>query len=312
MKLIITGATGYIGTALLRTAAKHGHQIAAIVRQPNSDTLRYAACVTTQPTIPPGYHYAEALINLAGRAHTHDAGPQGDAFDTANRIFALTLADQAHISNIGRFVQVSTLGVHGNWSAIPITEQSPVAPDSPYGRTKLAAETGLRQRYNEQPGGLVIVRPPMVYGPACPGNFTRLVRLVAQNWPLPFGSINARRSFIYVENLIDFLLHASQAPNVHGTYVLGDGSDYTLAELISVMSSSLNRTAANFRCPPMLLRLAASAIGRGREMTSLTRPMEINWRRARQDACWTPPIPAPIALASTLEQFLARRAPPPN
>jgi len=312
MKLIVAGATGYIGTALLRTAAEHGHQIAAMVRQPNSDTLRYATCVTTQPTIPPGYHNAEALINLAGRAHTHDTGPQGDAFDTANRIFALALADQVLASNIGRFVQVSTLGVHGNWSATPITEQSPVAPDSPYSRTKLAAETGLRQHYNKQPERLVIVRPPMVYGPACPGNFTRLVRLVAQNWPLPFGSINARRSFIHVENLIDFLLHASRTQNVHGTYVLGDGSDYTLAELISVMSSTLNRTAANFRCPPMLLRLAASAIGRGREMTSLTRPMQIDWVHARLDARWTPPIPARIALTSTLAQFSAQRASSPN
>jgi len=300
MKLIISGATGYIGAALLRTAAEHGHQVAVIVRQANADVLRYAARVETRAVIPSGYQSADALINLAGRAHTRDAGSQGDAFDAVNCAFALALADKAYVGDIGRFIQISTIGVHGNWSVTPIVEQSPVAPDSPYSRAKLAAEIGLRQRYIDQPERLAIVRPPMVYGLACPGNFTRLVGLVAKNWPLPFGAIRARRSFIYVANLVDFLLHVSQMPNVYGTYVLGDGSDYTLTELIATMSASLGRTATNFRCPSPLLRLAASVIGRSREMTSLTRPMQVDWHRARLDAQWTPPVVPSVALAASL------------
>jgi len=303
MKLVITGATGYIGGALLRTAAEHGHQVAVIVRQHNADILHYASRVETESGIPPGYHDADALINLAGRAHTRDAGPQGDAFDTANRAFALTLADKTRNSDIGRFIQISTLGVHGHWSAAPITEQSPFAADAPYSRAKLAAEVGLRQRYAQNPEKLVIVRPPMVYGPKCPGNFARLAGLVAKNWPLPFGSIRARRSFIYVENLVDFLLHVAQEPDTGGTYVLGDGSDYTLTELIHAMSPAFNRTAINIGCPSPFLRLAASAIGRSKEMTSLTRPMLVNWQHARLDAGWTPPITPVNALAKTLTRF---------
>src|SRR5690606_24496483 len=144
-------------------------------------------------------------------------------------------------------------------------------PDTPYTRSKVQGEQALQALYADAAPRLAIVRPPMVFGPACPGNFARLRKLLQTGIPLPFAAVDARRSFIYVENLADLLLHLAPHPAGHGVILAGDGSDCTVPELLRAMAGELGRPARLFPVPPAWLRGGARLAGLRREMDSLPR-----------------------------------------
>jgi len=299
VKLIMTGASGYIGRALLQRAREQGHAVAVYARQPGNAPAGVVELPYGAP-VPDDFRQADALLNLAGRAHTTDTGDGHDAFDEANHQLPLRLAEQARQAGVRRFVHVSSIGVHGNYAAGAVTEASPLAPDTPYTRSKVRGEQALQALYAATPQALAIVRPPMVYGPACPGNFTRLRKLLQTGVPLPFGAARACRSFVYVDNLADFLLGCAAHPAGHGVYVAADGSDYAVPQLLRAMGRELGRPARLFPVPPAWLRGAARLAGLRREMDSLTRPLLVDWARARAMLGWTPPVPPDEALRRSL------------
>lgn len=294
MKIIVTGATGYIGQTLLRSARARGCQLAIYARQPikcdDITVLSYGS------SLPDAFRGADALINLAGRAHTTAEADGHDTFEEVNHQLPLRLAKMALAADVRRFVHVSSIGVHGNTSSLPLTEATPMAADTAYSRSKAAAELALQDMFSSAPHALTIVRPPMVYGPACPGNFSRLLKLIRTGLPLPFGAIDARRSFIFVDNLADFLLHCALHQNGDGTYLIADGSDYAVPQLLRAIGQELNRPVRLFSVPPKWLRGAAHLIGRQREMDSLTRPLIVDWNHAHKTLRWTPPVDPGSAL----------------
>lgn len=303
MRIAVTGASGYIGLALLRLLAGRGHDVLAFGRrEPAGGEARVSWRVKAdgQPDTA-DLRGCDAVVHLAGRAHTRIAVQDGvDFFDQANRQLACATAEAAKAAMVRRFVQVSTLGVHGNWSTAPISETSALTGDTPYARSKIAAERELTELLAQGHTSLAIVRPPMVYGAGCPGNFPRLIKLVKSGIPLPFGSVRGIRSFIHVDNLASLLEYCAATPAAQGVFVAGDGSDFELPDLIRAIAASLGTSARLLPFPPALLRLAASAIGRQREIDSLTRPMQVDWSKARS-AGWIPPIEPARALADTLD-----------
>ncbi|CUJ38172.1 NAD-dependent epimerase/dehydratase family protein [Achromobacter xylosoxidans] len=305
MRIAVTGASGYIGLALLRCLASSGHQVIAFTRRdiPSDD---HAARWCVKPDGRPDsadLQGCDAIVHLAGRAHTRIALQDGvDLFDDANRKLASATAAAAHAAGVARFVQVSTLGVHGNWSARPITETSALVGDTPYARSKIAAERELTAQLKDSSTTLTIVRPPMVYGVGCPGNFPRLIKLVRSGMPLPFGSVTGSRSFVHVDNLASLLAHCAVQPDIAGVFVAGDGSDFELPALIRTIAAGIHCPARLVPFPPGWLRLAARVIGRQREIDSLTRPMPVDWSKIRA-AGWTPALAAASALAGTLDSY---------
>lgn len=305
MRIAVTGASGYIGLALLHCLALRGHQVVAFTRRDipsKAPAVQWRVKPDGRPESA-DLQGCDAVVHLAGRAHTRIALQDGvDLFDDANRKLASATADAAHTAGVARFVQVSTLGVHGNWSAHPITETSAMIGDTPYARSKIAAEQELAAQLKGTGTTLTVVRPPMVYGAGCPGNFPRLIKLVKSGLPLPFGSVIGMRSFIHVDNLASLLAHCAEQPDMGGVFVAGDGSDFELPELIRAIAAGIRRPARLVPFPTGLLRLAARAIGRQREIDSLTRPMPVDWSKIRA-AGWTPPQAAASALANTLESY---------
>lgn len=289
MKLIIAGGSGYIGHALVKRAAAEGHDVLVLTRRRDDELARYAAQSGYDGPLPATHVNADALINLAGRAHVHGRSSDSD-FDAANCQLPLMLASHVIENGIGRLVHVSSIGVYGNWSDEPITEHSLPSPDTAYTKSKLAGDQALEERFKPRPDALTIVRPPMVYGPACPGNFARLRRLVTRGFPLPFGAAHAKRSFIFVENLADFLLKCSILRNPASLYVIGDGSDYSVSELLDEIASGSGVSLRNLPFPPSILRALARLTGLRREMDSLTRPLFVDWKRAKLSIDWIPPV----------------------
>jgi len=308
MKVAVSGASGYVGQALLVLLARQGVSTLAVGRGqpllPALDGVRWLLCADGVPSASQLVGI-DVVVHLAGRAHTRIALANGrDLFDEANHRLAVRMALAARQAGVERFVFVSTLGVHGNCSDDPVREDSPIQAETPYARSKWAAEQAML-RISESSGmNLGIVRPPMVYGPLCPGNFTRLVKLVRMACPLPFASVNARRSFVHVENLASFLAYCAEHVRGRQTFVIGDGSDWELPQLIRTIGAALDVPVRLFPFPLPLLRLVAQAAGRRREIDSLTRSMTVDWAHAKNGTSWRPPIPAVDALQATLRSYV--------
>lgn len=293
--IAVTGASGYIGRATLRRLALSYTSAVAIVREPPKFALPngvdwYATGNT--PPLPDAFAGCSSVIHLAGRAHIQSkkgSAPQDDLFDHANHRLAIDTAIAARDAGVQRFVFVSTIGVHGNWSDQIIDASSPLRPDTPYARSKHAAERELADICAKSGMELCVVRPTMVYGPNSPGNFSRLLKLVSSEIPLPFGSLHAVRSFIHVDNLASFLetcaVHLAPAAN---TYVISDGSNWSTTQLVSHMTSALGRPSRAFPFPIRAFR--PLMIPWQREIDSLTRPMLVDTTKAWEDLKWKPQI----------------------
>ena len=306
MSVVVTGASGFVGFSVATALAARGEEVRGVGRGPAPmgwDTS-WPWFPSADGIAPPrALEGCAAVIHAAGRAHTTVAYDETgrDLFDEPNHLLAIRSAEAACAAGVRRFVFVSTIGVHGNWSAEVIDENSPVAAATPYARSKWAAELGLSRRYGNGKMALAIVRPPMVYGRDAPGNFLRLVKLVKSGVPLPFANVVAVRSFIHVENLASFLTQCALTVQGLRIFVPHDGSDWALPELVSQIASVLGVPARQFACPVALLRLAGAATGREREIDSLTRPMVISASSALVDGWF--PEPANLLLAASLTKI---------
>jgi len=303
--IAVTGANGYIGLATLQWLAREGAGGIGIGRSAPVFPLP----PSTQWRIfghPGTFSDCDCVIHLAGRAHTTVAIDDGlDIFDKANRQLALDTAVAAHAAGVRSFVFVSTIGVHGNWSVEPVRANSPLHLETPYARSKWAAEQALSVFCADVGMRLCIVRPPMVYGPGCPGNFPRLLKLVASGVPLPLASMRSVRSFIQVDNLVSFLVMcASRVLPEQSVFVIGDGSDWSTAQLTKSMAEALGRSSRMFPFPLRLLSLVAGSIGRGREFDSLARPMRIDAHQAWEQCAWLPPIDPAEGLREAVSAYI--------
>ena len=313
MSIAITGANGYIGRVLANHLVANGDEVIAWMRSgsktppvPVPGLLRLATSPDGAPD-PAALNGCSTLIHLAGRAHNFHA-PDADAelFEWSNHLLAIKTAQAAVDAGVTRFIQISTVSVHGNWSAEPICERSPIRSFTPYAASKWAAEQSLSSLCSSAGMELCIVRPPLVYGPNCPGNFVRLVRLVQSGWPLPLRSLDARRSFIHVHNLVDFISHVARqsTQELAPVYVIADGSDWEMPDLIRAMARELDVSARLLPFSPRLLRILAGLVGREREIDSITRSLIVDWTEARVGGMWTPPLNHTDAFLSTMRSHI--------
>src|SRR5436190_9740219 len=219
MKVHVTGAGGFIGRNLMSALARSHHHAAAAVAG------------------------ADAVIHLAAIAHRHASR---DELDEVNVRLPARLAREAAACG-ARFLFLSSVKVHGERSEHPFTERSAIAPADPYAASKARAEEALHA-VSGLP--LAILRPPLVYGPGVKANFLSLMRAVARGCPLPLGSVNNRRSLVYVGNLVDAIVRCL---TVDGTYLVSDGEAVSTAQLCRELGEVLGRPARLVPFPPALL-----------------------------------------------------------
>ena len=304
--IAVTGASGYIGRAVVAELARRGLSVAAVSRSANGGKAPAGVerrCIGAALPCAANFAACDTVIHLAGRAHTTVAVAGGrDLFDEENRQLALITAEAAHSIGARRFVFVSTLGVHGRGANMPLRGDSPAHPDLPYARSKWAAEQELTAWCAAHEMALCIVRPPMVYGPHCPGNFLRLVRMVRSGMPLPFAALHAQRSFIYVDNLASFLAECA-TQHATGAYVVADGSDWSVEQLVRAIGAELQLPVRNFPVPVALLRLVGKLAGKQREVDSLTLPMLVDAELARREFGWQPRVAPQDALQLSVRDY---------
>jgi nucleoside-diphosphate-sugar epimerase len=200
---------------------------------------------------------------------------------------------------------MSTIGVNGNSSGSKVfTELDNPAPHNPYSISKLEAEISLKEISVNSGMEMVIVRAPLVYGPGNPGNFLSLLRIVDKGFPLPFASVNNRKSFLFVENLADALAECSTHPLAAGqTFLVSDGQDVSTPKLIQQLATALDRPTRLFRISPKLMQLVGKMIGKSTAVDRLLGSLVVDSGKIRRDLGWHPPYTMTQGLAKTAEWY---------
>jgi nucleoside-diphosphate-sugar epimerase len=267
--IVVTGATGFIGRHLLPALHKQNLQIILATRRHSINELSYNYQVINLGEINETTNWLDVLkevdvvVHLAARAHQlndQSLDPEAE-FLQINCEGTKTLAKQAIASGVKHFIFISSIGAMATLSDTIISEASPCQPDTPYGRSKLSAETALIELCRNTQMNWTILRPTLVYGPNNPGNMKRLFALVTKKLPLPFGSTLNSRSLLYVGNLVDAIIKCIEdARAKNQTFIISDGEDLSTSELIFRMGNAMGEKILLLPFPPSLLRLAAKMI----------------------------------------------------
>jgi nucleoside-diphosphate-sugar epimerase len=277
----VPGATGFIGSALVAQIAAQQFNVYQVPRS----SLKVEG--------------AECVIHCAARAHImrDEALDPLTEYRRVNVQGTLDLARRAAALGAKRFVFLSSVKVNGeSTDGLPRpfgarNDGAGAAPEDAYGLSKWEAEQGLWEIASQTGMEVVVVRPPLVYGPGVKGNFARLLHLVRSGVPLPLAAVNNRRSFIGLDNLVDLLIRCVDHPKAAGqTLLVSDGQDLSTPQLLRMIANAMGRPACLFPVPVPLLRLSGRAIGRLNEVDRLVGSLQIDSSATRELLGWTPPV----------------------
>jgi nucleoside-diphosphate-sugar epimerase len=313
MKILVTGATGFIGRRLVPLLLAQGHEVCATVRA-SSDLNRLPsgvrqigveACLSLPED---ALSDVDLVIHLAARAHILNdqaCDPEAEFFQV-NAQMTANLVQAAIVSGVKQFIFISSIGAMSTLNDAVLTEQTPCRPDTPYGRSKLQAEESLIALASQSPMKWTILRPTLVYGSGNPGNMERLLKLINRRLPLPLGAISNRRSFIYVENLADVIVRSIAHPNaMNQLFLVSDGEDLSTSDLIRRLAASLDCSVPLVSVPPKLIRIAGRLTGKTDAIHRLLGSLAVDSGKVRKSLNWQPPYTVDQGLKATAEWFKA-------
>ncbi|MDX8386208.1 MAG: SDR family oxidoreductase [Gallionella sp.] len=311
-RALITGANGFVGRCLCELMSRQGWQVRAAVR--SSTTLPNGVEMAVVGDIDDNTDWAEALqhvdvvIHLAARVHVMNeaAADPLAAFLKVNLHGTVNLAEQAVCAGVKRLVYVSSIKVNGEetlagqiYSAVDTP-----APQDPYGVSKWQAEQSLQSIAQCSALEVVVVRPPLVYGPGVKGNFISLLGAIDKGIPLPLASANNARSLVFVGNLADALINCASHPAAAGkTFLISDGKDVSTGALVKKIAVSLGKTSRSFPFPPMLLKIAATILGRSAQIDRLFGSLRVNNAPICAELDWIPPFSLDQGLNITADWY---------
>ena len=261
--VLVTGASGFVGSALTAALVREGRRVRAATRNPETLALPRGAEIATLPDLKDAVDWdplldgVGAVVHLAGIAHV-GPGVDPEVYDRVNHVATAELAGACARAGVRRLVLVSSVRAQSGPAAVHVlTETDVPRPTEPYGRSKLLAEQALRA--SALP--CTILRPAMVYGPGVKGNLARLMQLAASPWPLPFASFASRRSLVSRDNLNTAISLALTSGAVIGeTYLVADPEPVTVAEILTALRAG--RNPGLFPVPAALFETALKLAGR--------------------------------------------------
>lgn len=315
---MLTGAGGFVGAALLSRLASSasGYTVRAGVRRADVrlpvDTEVVRAELAPLTDWSAAVRGVDVVVHAAARVHVmsdRSADPSAE-FRRVNVEGTLNLAGQAATAGVRRFVFISSIKVNGESTlpGKPFTAGDVPAPVDPYGLSKYEAEESLRKLAAETGMELVIVRPPLVYGPGVKANFLGMMRWLYKGVPLPLGAVHNRRSLVALDNLVDLIVTCMDHPAAAGrTFLVSDGDDLSTTELLRRTGEALGRPARLLPVPVKLLEMGAACLGRRAVARRLCGSLQVDITETRERLGWEPPVSVDEALQATADDFLEPR-----
>lgn len=310
-KFVVTGANGFVGRALCAELVNRGHFVRAAVRvdaklnEQNCETVKIlgVAADTDWGNI---FHDVTTVIHLAARVHVmfDDAVDALEEYRKTNVAGTEHLARTAAAKGVKRLVYVSSIKVNGEVTRAQekFTESSEPSPLDFYGISKWEAEQALHRVAAETGLEIVIVRPPLVYGPGVKGNFEKMIMVLRRRMPLPLASVRNLRSLIYVDNLIDALITCAVHPHAVGkTYLVSDGDDISTSDLLRRLGDAMGRPARLIMCPTALLLFGGRLFGKSEQLARLLGSLQVDSDTICRELGWKPPYSLQQGLRSTVD-----------
>ena len=311
MRILVTGANGFVGRFLCPLLAARGHQVTAALRQLPGAPVDGAKNMIAVGDMDADTDWSEAtnnqdaVIHLAARTHILGEKNAEPLFRQINVEATRALAAASLKAGVRRFVYLSSVKAQAERStATALTETMPPLPEDAYGRTKLAAENLLLESARGTGMRVVALRPPLIYGPGLKANLLTLFRACDRRLPLPLALVNNRRSLVYIGNLSDALIRVSEAPALEsGVFLISDGEAISTPELVRRISRALGHAPRLLPAPVWMLRMAGVLTGKADTIDRLTGSLVINDDKLRHAMGWTPPFNMIQGLERTVEWF---------
>lgn len=313
--VLVTGANGFVGKALCEDLLTRGYLVRGAVRRELALCSECDYDQVSMGEIDTDSDWSSALagidsvVHLAGRVHLmrETAVDPLTEFRRVNVALTLHLARQAARSGVRRFVFISSIKVNGEVTPAgqPYTASDIPRPTDPYGISKHEAEMGLRALAVETGLEVVIIRPVLVYGPNVKANFSSMMNWLQRGVPLPLGSLRSKRSFVALHNLIDLITVCLQHPAAaNQTFLVSDGDDLTISELLRRTGTALGRPARLIPIPMMVLRAWTKLLHQEAVSKRLLDSLQVDISKTRRVLGWTPPVRVDDALRETAQHFM--------
>lgn len=300
MDIAITGATGFLGSALAARLAGDLHNVFAFTRRasaPSQDNVQIinAGNLSLDADWREAVAGIEAVVHCAARVHVMQdtAADLLAAFREVNVNGTMNLARQAATAGVKRFVFISSVKVNGEATqpGCPFTEADSPNPQDAYGQSKHEAEQSLRKLSADSGMEVVIIRPPLVYGPGVKANFASLMRAVKRGWPLPFGAVHNQRSFVAIDNLVDFIVTCISHPlAANQTFLVSDGHDLSTTDLVRRMALAAGVSLRLIPVPSWAVRAGGTLIGRRDAVQRLYGNLQIDISKSQTLLGWRPSV----------------------
>jgi nucleoside-diphosphate-sugar epimerase len=315
MRILVTGAAGFVGVAACKALTEAGHSVVAVTRSQPAAALP-AERTEVLGDLAAGPDWAAVLsgidvvVHLAGRAHVlnDDAREARRLYWQANVDVLDALARAAVSAGVKRVVFASSIKVNGEETqGRPYKPDDQPAPEDDYGRSKLAAEERLREIAQGRMEW-VVLRPPLMYGPGVRGNMARLFAIADRGLPVPFGSIRNARDLLYVGSFADLIVRAVSAPAAaNRVFLARDGAPLSTPDLFQSIANALGKRPLLLPCPVPLLEIAGRLAGRAPELRRLTRDLEVDDGETRRLLGWEPRVTVAEAMQRTADWYRSRQ-----
>jgi nucleoside-diphosphate-sugar epimerase len=314
-RVLVTGATGFVGRTLCDTLARSGYRVRAALRQQGkvtppgvAESVIVGDIATTDWT--PALAGVDFVIHAAARAHVvRDRDSNSSVYTRTNVEGTRRLASAAALAGVHRFIYLSSIKVNGEEThGRPFTPQDEPAPRDAYGLSKLRGEEALMEAGKAARMETVIVRSPLVYGPGVRANFAQMMYWVDKRWPLPLAAVSNARSLVSIWNLTDLLVRVLEHAGARGrTFMVSDGVDLSTPELLRLIGRSLGRSPRLLWFPVGGLRVAGRLLGVAAQIGKLCGSLQVDISDTRALLNWVPPVPIEESMARTAAAYLATR-----